>query len=127
MDFVIARQAFVKRDSFWSSWKSCYITYTNELLVINRSNQREELAFRHLRIVSKIRQSGEKFIFVIEYDEGKYKVGFESETVAKQYREKFRTLISNARKKSGKNKDKEMKDEKDDGATVNVDYTNAEK
>lgn len=122
-----SRQAFIKKDSFWASWKNCYITYTNEMLIINRNNQKEELSLKHLRVASKIKQSGQKFVFVVEYDEGKYKIGFESETLAKQYREKIKSLIGSLRKKTSKGKDtKDVRGEKDEG-TVHADYTNIEK
>lgn len=41
VDFVNSRQAYVKKDSFWATWKGCYITYSNEVMVIGRNNEKE--------------------------------------------------------------------------------------
>jgi hypothetical protein len=61
-EFVIKKEAYVKRDAVFAFWHLCYITYNSNSIIITRKKPME-LPLKGLRISSKVRKGQNKFTF----------------------------------------------------------------
>ena len=82
VDFVNQRQASIKKDSFWSSWMNCYITYNDDTLTISKKSQKEEMPFSNLKVSGSTKKSGKKYCFTIQYRDSRFRIAFDNDSIA---------------------------------------------
>lgn len=92
LDFVIKKQAFVKKDAMFSFWNICYITYDSNSITITKKKP-IELLLRNLKISSKVRKGRNKYSFILRTPQDHYKIGFLDQKIANDVYRKFRLLI----------------------------------
>jgi hypothetical protein len=93
-EFVIKKEAYVKRDAVFAFWHLCYITYNSHSIVITRKDPME-LPLEGLRISSQVRKSQSKFTFLLSSSKGKYQLGFTDEKLASDMYNRFTSLLKN--------------------------------
>jgi hypothetical protein len=76
----------------FSFWNVCYITYDSNSITITKKKP-VELLLKNLQISSKVRKGNTKWSFGLHAPQGKYRIGFTNEKIAKDVHKKFKQLI----------------------------------
>ena len=96
VDPMIDREVFLKRDSFWMKWNSCCLSYTDDLMVIDKGKEKKSMELGKLKVITEVvsyEKFEKKYSFGIEYNSNKYRLGFGDEKVAQKYCKRIKHLV----------------------------------